>query len=81
MFQAMTHLFSPYQLNPFDFNPLRDVLASVIDFERLNVCPLATRLFISATNVRTGKIKVLENADLTPEVVLASACLDGKVRL
>ena len=75
VFQAMTHLLSPYQLNPFDFNPLRDVLASVIDFERLNVCPLATRLFISATNVRTGKIKVFENADLTPEVVLASACL------
>jgi len=75
VFQAMTHLFSPYQLNPFDFNPLRDVLASVIDFERLNACPLATRLFISATNVRTGKIKVFENADLTPEVVLASACL------
>src|ERR1043166_432964 len=71
----MTHLLSPYELNPFDFNPLRDVLASVIDFERLNVSPLPPRLFISATNVRTGKIKVFENADLTPEVVLASACL------
>jgi len=51
------------------------VLAEVIDFERLNVCPLATRLFISAPHVRTGKIKVFENADLTPDVVLASACL------
>ena len=39
------------------------------------MCPLATRLFISATDVRTGKIKVFENADLTPEAVLASACL------
>jgi len=74
-FQAVTHLFSPYELNPFDFNPLRDVLTKVVDFERLNVCRIATRLFISATNVRTGKIKVFENAQLTPDVVLASACL------
>lgn len=75
LFQVMTHIFSPYQLNPLGFDPLRDILVKVIDFQRLNHCPLATRLFISATNVRTGKIRVFENADLTPDVVLASACL------
>jgi NTE family protein len=74
-FQAMTHLFSPYQLNPFNFNPLRDVLVKVVDFDRLSRSSEATRLFLSATNVRTGKIKVFENAAITPEVVLASACL------
>lgn len=74
-FEAMTHMFSPYQLNPFNFNPLRDVLEKVIDFEHLKSCQITTRLFLSATNVRTGKIKVFENKDLTADVVLATACL------
>ena len=74
-FQAMTHLFSPYQLNPFNFNPLKDVLTEVVDFGRLKVCNRATRLFLSATNVRTGKIKVFENHEMSGDVVMASACL------
>ncbi|MGI9500983.1 MAG: patatin-like phospholipase family protein [Geminicoccaceae bacterium] len=74
-FEAATHLFSPYQLNPFDFNPLRDVLEQVIDFDRLRQSDKAPELFLSATNVRTGKIKVFQNAELTSDVVLASACL------
>jgi NTE family protein len=75
LFQMLTHTFSPYQLNPLGLSPLRDVLTKVIDFERLCHSPLATRLFINATNVRTGKIKVFENKDLSADVVLASACL------
>ncbi len=74
-FQAMTHLFSPYQLNPFNFNPLKDVLLKVVDFEKLANCNRATRVFLSATNVRTGKIRVFENPELSVDVVLASACL------
>jgi NTE family protein len=74
-FQAMTHLFSPYQLNPCNFNPLKDVLLKVVDFERLAACTRAPRIFLSATNVRTGKIRVFENAELSVDVVLASACL------
>ena len=74
-FQAWTHLFSPYVLNPFDFNPLKDLLVRVIDFDRLRQCPHATRLFISATNVRSGKIRVFENNELSVDTVLASACL------
>ena len=74
-FQAMTHLFSPYQLNPFDFNPLKDVLQEVVDFKHLAACNKTTRIFLSATNVRTGKIKVFKNSDLTVDAVLASACL------
>lgn len=75
MFDAVTRMWSPYQLNPFDINPLKDVLIKVVDFERLRVCPLATRLFLSATNVRTGKIRVFENPEITPDAVMASACL------
>jgi NTE family protein len=75
LFQWMTLNFSPYQLNPFGLSPLRDVLTRVIDFQRISRHPLATRLFINATNVRTGKIKVFENKDLSADVVLASACL------
>jgi NTE family protein len=74
-FQAMTHLFSPYQINPLNFNPLRDVLTRTVDFGRLQVCPVTTRLYLSATNVRTGKVKVFENDRLSADVVLASACL------
>jgi NTE family protein len=74
-FQAMTHLFSPYQFNPLNFNPLRDVLTRTVDFGRLQVCPVTTRLYLSATNVRTGKVKVFENDRLSADVVLASACL------
>ena len=74
-FQALTHFFSPYQLNPWGFNPLKDVLTRVVDFGRLQVCPVTTRLFLSATNVRTGKVRVFENRELSADVVLASACL------
>ena len=74
-FQALTHLFSPYQLNPFNFNPLKDVLLRVVDFEKLAHCNKATRIFLSATNVRTGKIRVFHNEELSVDVVMASACL------
>jgi NTE family protein len=74
-FQALTHLFSPYVLNPFDFNPLRDLVQELIDFDALRRSPHATRLFISATNVRSGKIRVFENEEITVDSVLASACL------
>ena len=75
MFDAVTRMWSPYQLNPFDINPLKDVLVKVVDFERLRACPHATRLFLSATNVRTSKIRVFVNAELTADAVMASACL------
>jgi NTE family protein len=74
-FQVMTHLYSPYQLNPFNFNPLKDVLLKVVDFDRLARSERATRVFLSATNVRTGKIKVFQNEELSVDAVMASACL------
>ena len=69
----MSRLLSPYDLNPGGANPLRDILAEHIDFERLASAPI--KLFVTATNVRTGKGRVFRNADMTPDVLLASACL------
>ncbi len=69
----MSRLFSPYDLNPVNFNPLRGILEKQIDFERLKHSPV--KLFITATNVRTGRGRVFRNAEISPEVLLASACL------
>ena len=67
-------LFSPYQLNPFELNPLRDVVRAQFDFERLRrECPL--KLFIAATTVRTGKVRLFHTAELSEAALLASACL------
>jgi NTE family protein len=73
-FDAFTRIFSPYQFNPFNINPLRQVLERCIDFESLRGCT-ATQLFLSATNVRSGKVKLFELKDVSVEVVLASTCL------
>jgi NTE family protein len=69
-----THLLSPYQLNPFGVNPLRQVLERLVDVEGLRTAA-APRLFIAATNLRTGAPRIFENADLSLDAVLASACL------
>ncbi len=69
-----SRLFSPYQVNPFGHNPLRDVLESAIDFGRLRGCE-CIRLFVSATNVRTNRLKIFTSREVSVEVLLASACL------
>jgi NTE family protein len=69
----MSRLLSPYDLNPFGLNPLRSILAKSIDFDRLVGSPI--KLFITATNVRTGRGRIFRNAEITPDVLLASACL------
>lgn len=70
---VMTRLFSPYDLNPQGLNPLRDILAGSIDFARLARSPM--KIFVTATNVRTGRGRIFRNHQLTPDVLLASACL------
>lgn len=71
---ALTQAFSPYQLNPLNHNPLRDMLKARIDFERLQR-QMPYKLFIGATEVRTGKLKVFSGEALTVDALLASACL------
>jgi len=74
LFHMLTQVVSPYELNPFNYNPLRDVLERLVDFEHLRRSP-QVKLFLSATNVRSGKIRVFENHEMSADVVLASACL------
>lgn len=69
----MARVFSPYDLNPAGANPLRAILAETVDFGRLLDSPI--KLFVTATNVRTGRGRVFRNHELTPDVLLASACL------
>jgi NTE family protein len=66
--------FSPYQMNPLDFNPLRKLLKEQIDFDGLRA-HREIRLFLSATNVNTGKLRLFRNHELSIDTVLASACL------
>jgi NTE family protein len=68
-----TRVFSPYDLDFGMPNPLAAILAEVVDFERLTQAPI--KLFITATNVHTGRPRVFRNHDLTPAALMASACL------
>jgi NTE family protein len=72
-FDLASRIFSPYDLNPGGANPLRGVLAESIDFSHL--ANSSIRLFVTATNVRTGRGRVFRNTEITPDVLLASACL------
>ena len=74
MLDAITRMFSPYQLNPLDLHPLRDILSNLVDFEGLRRHP-EIKLFVAATNVRTCKLKVFRTPEITVDSLLASACL------
>jgi NTE family protein len=74
----MSRVLSPYDLNPLGFNPLREILAKAIDFERLAGAPI--KLFITATRVRTGRGRIFRNAEINADVLLASACLPTMFR-
>lgn len=74
MADFLTRMFSPSQLNPLDINPLRDILAELVDFEALRA-RTDIKLFVSATNVRTCKLRVFRTDEMYVEPILASACL------
>jgi NTE family protein len=71
---ALSRVMSPYQLNPSNVNPLKDVLLASIDFEAIHKAQ-KVKLFICASNVMTGRIKVFDKTKVTADAVLASACL------
>ena len=73
MMDLMSRMVSPYTLDPFGYNPIKSILDECIDFGHLNESPI--KLFITATNVHTGRGRVFRNKEITPEVLLASACL------
>ncbi len=72
-FDMAARVLSPYDTNPMGSNPLRAILEASVDFER--VATATTKVFVTATNVRTGKGHIFRNAQLSPDVLLASACL------
>ncbi len=74
LMKSMMSVLSPYQINPMNYNPLREVIEKQVDFVELERSQL-TKLFICATNVRTGKVKIFHTPEVTSDVVLASACL------
>lgn len=73
-FDLMSRIFSPYQLNLSGDNHLRRILDSVVDWDRLTHCT-TIKLFISATNVHTGRVRVFKTHEVTTDTILASACL------
>ena len=67
-------VWSPYDLNPLNINPLKDLIERFVDFDA--VCAAGTNdLFITATNVLSGALHVFPRNEVTAEVVMASACL------
>jgi len=72
--ESMTYFASPYQMNPFNYNPLRELLGEAIDFERVRR-QQAVKLFVCATDVQTAKVKIFEGKELDVAHVLASTCL------
>jgi NTE family protein len=72
-FEAMSHYFSPYELNPLDINPLNDLIARFVDFDAVRGSEL--ELFISTTNVHTGRLRIFPREKITADVVMASAAL------
>lgn len=73
-FDFFTQVFSPYQFNPLDVNPLRELLLELVDFDALRGCH-KTRLFVCATNVRRCRAKVFDLSEISVDAVMASACL------
>jgi NTE family protein len=70
----MSRMLSPYDLNPLNINPLKEVVERFVDFAAIRG-DRRLELFISATNVQTGELRVFTRAEITPEVVMASAAL------
>jgi NTE family protein len=71
---AMSRMLSPYDLNPLNINPLRELIERFVDFAAIRA-DRGLELFISATNVQTGELRVFTRPEITPEVVMASAAL------
>ncbi|MDR1267030.1 MAG: patatin-like phospholipase family protein [Holosporales bacterium] len=74
MFDLMLKFLSPYQFNPTGSNPLKDLILKVFDFEKIKNNK-EYKIFMSATHVYTGKIKVFNTEEFCPEALLATACL------
>ncbi len=71
---AITRIFSPYQFNPVNYHPLRETVENLLDAETI-ASDAGPKLFINATNVRSGRPRIFRGAEVTTDAILASACL------
>ena len=71
---AWSQALSPYDVNPLNINPLKELVERFVDFEAIRACA-NPQLFISATNVQTGRLRVFRHEKITADVIMASACL------
>jgi NTE family protein len=76
---ALSQLYSPYDVNPLNINPLRDLIERFVDFEAVRDCE-ALQLFITATNVYTGRLHVFSRQKISAQAIMASACLPNLFR-
>ena len=76
---ALSQLYSPYDVNPLNINPLRDLIERFVDFEAVRNCE-ALQLFITATNVYTGRLHVFSRKNISAQAIMASACLPNLFR-
>src|SRR3954470_1760450 len=72
-FNAISRYLSPYDLNPLNINPLKELIERFVDFDAVRSSQLA--LFVSATNVHTGRLRIFPREKITADVIMASACL------
>jgi NTE family protein len=78
-FNALSRYFSPYDVNPLNINPLKDLIERFVDFDKLRA-NTDLHLFISATNVQTGRVRIFPRDKITADAVMASACLPALFR-
>jgi NTE family protein len=76
---ALSQLYSPYDVNPLNINPLRDLIERFVDFEAVRNCE-ALQLFVTATNVYTGRLHVFSRKKISAQAIMASACLPNLFR-
>jgi NTE family protein len=76
---ALSRYLSPYDFNPLNINPLKELVERFVDFEAIRECQ-TPQLFVSATNVETGKLRIFSHDKITAEVIAASACLPNLFR-
>ncbi len=75
MHDTLSKMLSPYEINPTNMNPLRDLVSEIVDFERLRAATTGPALFVCATNVMNGRLRVFDSKDISVQAVMASACL------
>ena len=78
-FDLFTRMVSPYQFNPFDLNPLRDLVSRLVDFEKVRCCA-DMHVYVAATCVETGRVRVFSRDEIGIDALMASACLPSLYR-